>query len=57
MAAADGLVEDVGRRGNYGIILIATQAGGNRLCPSRRLRPQRSAGTMVRRGEVSAMSA
>src|SRR4029077_5255132 len=54
MAAADGLVEDVGRGGNYGNYILIRHSGrlGTPFAPLAGFAPSVSAGTMVRRGEV-----
>jgi murein DD-endopeptidase MepM/ murein hydrolase activator NlpD len=54
MAAADGLVEDVGRRGNYGNYILIRHSGRLETAYAHLagFAPSVSAGTMVRRGEV-----
>ncbi len=54
MAAADGLVEDVGRRGNYGNYILIRHSGRLETAYAHLagFAPSVAAGTMVRRGEV-----
>jgi murein DD-endopeptidase MepM/ murein hydrolase activator NlpD len=54
MAAADGLVEDVGRRGNYGNYILIRHSGRLETAYAHLagFAPTVAAGTMVRRGEV-----
>jgi len=54
MAAADGLVEDVGRRGNYGNYILIRHSGRLETAYAHLagFAPAVAAGTMVRRGEV-----